>query len=111
MCTVSIKVDEAAIQDLRPELNTTAAIRSWVQELIDSRLQQMRLEDEETMDVEEVRAMVQETVRKEYARGKAESRRQALKKDLTPEQLYSLISEEIDEIYAGISPTSSKATP
>ena len=100
MCTVSINIDEAAIRDMCPELNTTAAIRSWVQELIDSRLQQLRLEDEETMDVEEVRAMVQETVRKEYARGKAESRRQALKKDLTPEQLYSLISEEIDEIYA-----------
>ena len=68
MCTVNIKVDEATIRDMRPDLNTTAAIRSWVQELIDSRLRQMRLEDEETMDVEEVRAMVLETVRKEYDR-------------------------------------------
>ena len=68
MCTVSINIDEAAIRDLRPELDTTAAIRSWVQELIDARLRQIRLEDEETMDVEEVRAMVLETVRKEYAR-------------------------------------------
>jgi hypothetical protein len=68
MCTVSINIDETAIQDMRPELNTTAAIRSWAQELIDSRLQQMRLEDEETMDVEEVRAMVLETVRREYER-------------------------------------------
>ena len=100
MCTVSINIDEAAIRDVRPELNTTAAIRSWAQELIDSRLRQMRLEDEETMSVEELRAMVLETVRKEYARGRAESRRQALEKDMTPEQLYSLISEEIDDIYA-----------
>ena len=100
MCTVSINIDEAVIRDLRPELNTTAAIRSWVQELIDARLQQMRLEDEETMDVEELRAMLQETVRKEYARNRAESRRQALKRDMTPEQLYSLISEEIDDVYA-----------
>ena len=68
MCTVSINIDEAAIRDMRPDLNTTAAIRSWVQELIDSRLRQMRLEDEETMDVEEVRAMVLETVRREYDR-------------------------------------------
>ena len=68
MCTVSINIDEAAIRDLRPELNTTAAIRTWVQELIDARLQQIRLEDEETMDVEDVRAMVLETVRKEYAK-------------------------------------------
>lgn len=68
MCTVSIDIDEAVIRDLRPELDTTAAIRSWVQELIDSRLQQLQLEDEETMDVEEVRTMVLETVRREYAR-------------------------------------------
>ena len=68
MCTVSINIDEASIRDLRPELNTTAAIRSWVQELIDARLQQIRLEDEETMDVEEARAMILETVSKEYAK-------------------------------------------
>ena len=68
MCTVSIDIDETAIRDLRPELDTTAAIRLWAQELIDLRLQQMQMEDEETMDVEEVRAMVLETVRREYAR-------------------------------------------
>ena len=100
MCTVTIDIDETAIRDLRPELNTTAAIRTWVQELIDLRMRQMRLEDEETMSVEEARAMVLETVRKEYASNRAENRRQALKRDMTPEQLYSLISEEIDEIYA-----------
>ena len=31
---------------------------------------------------------------------KAENRKQALKRDLTPEQLYSVISDEIDNIYA-----------
>ena len=102
MCTVSINIDETVIRDLRPELNTTAAIRSWVQELIDARLQQIRLEDEETISVEEARAMVHETVRKEYASDRAESRRQALNRDMTPEQLYSLISEEIDDIYANV---------
>ena len=68
MCTINIDIDETAIRDLLPELDTTAAIRLWVQELIDSRMHQMRLEDEETMDVEELRAMLHETVRKEYAR-------------------------------------------
>ena len=68
MCTVSIDIDEAVIRDLCPELDTTAAIRLWVQELIDSRVHQLRLEDEETIDVEELRAMLHETVRKEYAR-------------------------------------------
>ena len=68
MCTVSIDIDEVAIRELLPELDSTAAIRLWAQELIDSRMHQMRLEDEETMDVEELRAMLHETVRKEYAR-------------------------------------------
>ena len=31
---------------------------------------------------------------------KAESRRRMLERDMTPEQLYSVIAEEIDEIYA-----------
>ena len=68
MCTVSIDIDEVAIRELLPELDSTAAIRLWAQELIDSRMHQMRLEDEETMDVEELRAMLHETVKKEYAR-------------------------------------------
>ena len=68
MCTVSINIDEAAIRDVRPELNTTAAIRSWVQELIDSRLRQLRLEDEETMSIEEARTMVHAAIREEYAK-------------------------------------------
>lgn len=68
MCTISIDIDEAVIRDLLPELDSTAAIRLWIQELINLRLQQMRLEDEETMSVEDARNMVLETVRKEYAR-------------------------------------------
>ena len=68
MCTVSIDIDEVAIRDLLPELDSTASIRLWAQELIDSRMHQMRLEDEETMSVEDARNMVLETVRKEYAR-------------------------------------------
>jgi hypothetical protein len=68
MCTVSIDIDEVAIRDSLPELDSIAAIRLWAQELIDSRMHQMRLEDEETMSVEDARNMVLETVRKEYAR-------------------------------------------
>ena len=68
MCTVTIDIDETAIRDLLPELDSTAAIRLWAQELIDSRMHQMRLEDEETMSIEDARNMVLETVRKEYAR-------------------------------------------
>jgi len=75
MCTVSINIDEAMMQRINPELTSRESIGCWLQHQVD--------------------LMVEE-----YARGRAESRRQALKKDMTPEQLYSLISEEIDDIYA-----------
>lgn len=68
MCMVSINVDEAALRDMRPEIDSPAAIRLWAQELIDLRLREMRAEDEETMSIEEARAIVHETIRKEYAR-------------------------------------------
>jgi len=32
MCTVSINIDEAALREIRPDLNSTAAIRQWAQE-------------------------------------------------------------------------------
>ena len=65
---VSINVDEAALRDMRPELDTTAAIRLWAQELVDLRMQQMRMEDEETMSIEEARAMVHAAIHEEYAK-------------------------------------------
>ena len=90
---VSINVDEAALRDMRPEIDSTAAIRLWAQELIDLRLRemreqreesqtqfelsreasefdesQMRAEDEETMSIEEARAITLKAVREEYAR-------------------------------------------
>ena len=44
MCMININIDEAALRDMRPELNTTAAIRIWAQELVDARIRQMRAE-------------------------------------------------------------------
>ena len=68
MCTVSVKVNEDDQRDYLPELDTTAAIRLWVQELVDHRMQQMRMEDEETMSIEEARAMVHAAIHEEYAK-------------------------------------------
>ena len=65
---VSINIDEAALRDMRPELDSTAAIRLWAQELVDYRMQQMRMEDEETMSIEEARAMVHAAIHEEYAK-------------------------------------------
>ncbi len=67
MCTVNIKVDENLLRDIMPELDTTAAINLWVQQLVDLRIQEMIDEEDEVMDIEEARAMVLETIRKEYA--------------------------------------------
>lgn len=69
MCTVSIKIDETALQALAPELNNEAAIGHWAQELIDQHLREALNEDVETIGVEELRAMLHETVKREYARG------------------------------------------
>ena len=75
MCTVSINIDEATMRQINPLLTNRESIGKWLQHQVD-----LLVED--------------------YSRGRAESRKQALEKDMTPEQLYSLISEEIDEIYA-----------
>ena len=68
MCMVSINIDEAALRDMRPDLDTTAAIRLWAQELVDHRMQEMRIEDEETMSIDDALEMTLATVREEYAR-------------------------------------------
>ena len=66
MCTVSVKVNETLLRGIRPELNTTAAICQWVQQQIDLRIQQMQLDDEETISIEEAREMTLAAVREEY---------------------------------------------
>jgi hypothetical protein len=68
MCTVSVKVNEALLRGMRPELNSTAAIRRWVQQQIDLCIQQMELDDQETMTIEEAREMTLAAVREEYAK-------------------------------------------
>ena len=68
MCTISVKVNEEVLRDMRPDLDSTAAIRMWAQQLIDSCIQQMEMEDTETMSIEEAREMTLAAVREEYAK-------------------------------------------
>lgn len=42
MCSINIQVDESILREVMPELDTTAAIRVWAQQLIDFHMQQMR---------------------------------------------------------------------
>ena len=42
--------------------------RDWAQELVNLRIRQMELEDEETMSIEDAREMTLAAVREEYAK-------------------------------------------
>jgi len=68
-----------------------AAISKWAQQLIDMRIQQMEFEDTETMSIEEAREMTHEAVHEVYAMPD---------RDMTPDELYHSIENEIDRIYA-----------
>ena len=67
MCTVSINVDEATMRRINPSLTNRESIGKWLQHQVDLMVEEMT-QEEDTMDVEELRAMLHETVRKEYAR-------------------------------------------
>ena len=68
MCTVTVNVDEAMLKEMNPSLSDKSAIRNWVQQLIDHRVQEMIAEDDETISVEELRAMLHKTIHEEYAK-------------------------------------------
>ena len=68
MCSVTVEVDQDVLRDMRPDLDSITAIRLWAQELINLHIQQMELEDEETMSIEEAREMTLAAVREEYAK-------------------------------------------
>lgn len=44
MCVVRINIDEATLRGLRPELNTTDAVRQWAQQQIDLCVKQIESE-------------------------------------------------------------------
>lgn len=84
MCTVSINIDEATMRRINPGLTSRESIRQWLQQQVDMMVKEMAYDmtfedaystmeqeatddDEETMSVEELRAMLHETIRKEYA--------------------------------------------
>lgn len=68
MCKVTVEVDQDVLRDMRPDLDSITAIRLWAQELINQHIQQMELEDEETMSIEEACEMTLAAVREEYAK-------------------------------------------
>ena len=67
MCTITVDIDEKTLREANPELSDIVAIRKWVQQLIDYRIQEMQEEDTETMSIEEALEMTLKAVREEYA--------------------------------------------
>jgi hypothetical protein len=88
------------MRQINPNLTSRESIGHWLQHQVDLMLEEMVADDAETMDAEELHVMLHKTAGKEYACGRTESRQHLLERDMTPEHLYSLIAEEIDDIYA-----------
>ena len=54
MCTITVKVNENRLRDIFPELDTTAAISRWVQEVLDRRIDELVAKESETVDLEKL---------------------------------------------------------
>ena len=53
MCEVNVKVDEAVLRGYDSRLGSAEAIGKWVQELVDSRMAEMRaLREQEFVEVD-----------------------------------------------------------
>ncbi len=68
MCTININIDERALRSIRPDLNSPTAIRQWAQDLINSHIKKITLDDSATLDLESAREMLLSTIRDEYAK-------------------------------------------
>ena len=75
MCTVSVEVDEKVLRGINPNLDSSAALRHWVQQLVNYHTQMMVDDNEETVDMK-------------------------FSHDMTPEELYDVIEQDIRAIYA-----------
>ena len=67
MCTVTINIDEATMRQINPSLTSRESIGKWLQHRVDLMIEEIVSQNTDTIDVEELRLMLHETVRKEYA--------------------------------------------
>ena len=68
MCVVDVKVDEGVLREILPEVDSTAAIRQWVQQLIDLRIQEIVAEDDINRDMtpEELYHVIEQDIKAYY---------------------------------------------
>lgn len=67
MCTVSIEVNEKVLRRVDPNLDSTMAIRKWVQQLVNLRTQEMIAENKGLISVETMRENLHQMVKEVYA--------------------------------------------
>lgn len=79
MCTVSINIDEATMRQINPLLTSQESISLWLQHQVDLMIEEMILEDNET---------------------KSRETSDPLLHDVTVEELYAIIEQDIKAIYA-----------
>jgi hypothetical protein len=68
MCTVNIKLDDATLRRIDPNLTNIESISRWLQRHVDIMIDEMAADELESMDIEDARIMVHDTIRDEYAR-------------------------------------------
>lgn len=98
MCTVSVKVNEATVRGINPHLNNPAAIRRWAQEVLDRHVAAMVVKHR--MDGLDVEAEPMDEDESLAAAPVASARKYPYDRDMTVEELYAAVVEDINEIYA-----------
>lgn len=75
MCTVSVEVNEKVLRGVNPNLDSSAALRQWVQQLVNYHTQMMVDDNDDAVDMK-------------------------FSRDMAPEELYGVIEQDIRAIYA-----------
>ena len=91
MCVVDVKVDEAVLREVLPELDSPMAIRLWAQKVMDLHVQSLLEEAHGTPQQYEEGSKIRESVnqmREAYERGKAQG--------LSTERIHDMVKEAGD---------------
>jgi hypothetical protein len=67
MCRVTVDVDQEVLMEIDPTLSDAAALRRWVQDLVNHRTRELVAEDAAMMDLETMRENLHQMVRDVYS--------------------------------------------
>ena len=67
MCRVTVDVDQEVLMEIDPKLGDAAALRRWVQDLVNHRTRELVAEDSAMMDLETMRENLHQMVRDVYS--------------------------------------------